>query len=165
MRYILLLVLLVGGVVKAEENPLTQLTKLTQITQLTQLKEMFVKPASKEIKSDDPMVQIHAAATELVNTVSTPDIEKKWNKKFKSRIKTRADDFGLTDNDAANELVLEWLTPRRNQVEWNEYESLELSRMFLYYADKNWELPDRVQQYLNSEEGKKTIKEIFHESK
>lgn len=138
-----------------DANPLVKLTKMTELTQLAQLKSLF--QLKSEPKSDDVMVQIHDAAVKYVERHSNSDDEKKWNKKFKKRIDTRAKDSNIQDNEAANELVMDWIAPRRFQKDWDGYECLEMCRMLLYYTNKEWVLPEPVGQHVRSKEGSKNI--------
>ncbi len=154
VRHIVLLVVLGLSWAQAEENPFLPTTELTKITQLSQLKAMFVKAEPKTESFDETLAHIKASALAFAEKHSDKNADKKWNKKFKNRIETRAKDSQISDNDAADELVMDWLVPRRNQTSWDDYEAMEICHMFLYYGNRSWSLPDKVQEYLKSEGGR-----------
>ncbi len=125
------------------------------------------KPALHNIKTgkfedaQDIMKLIEKDAGDFIDHFSTYEKEKIWHKKFQTWVDTRATDLGLNDNDAADEIVIEFLTPRRNQKQWDDFEALELCRMFLFYLEKRWELPERVRRFIKDDEGK-ALREIIN---
>ena len=112
--------------------------------------EQLLTPASLYSRDHSLMSKIETAARNYSRTHSTPDKEAAWNQKFIGRIIDS--DFDL--NTAADEKVLDFLTPRRNQRNWDDYEALELCRMVILYLDKSWVFPAKVPPILSDDGGR-----------
>lgn len=105
--------------------------------------------------ADTPATLLRVLARDYIRRASTPEAEVKWNAKFSSRVATRVQDSGLSEEQAAHEIFQDWAASNRKYIEDPSSAPaaviLEACRFVSWLTDRSMSLPSKLYSSLTHE--------------